>query len=146
LRDLVSYNEKHNERNGEENGDGSWGNSSWNSGAEGPTDDPEIEALRLRRQKSLFAVLFLSQGVPFMLAGDEFGRTKAGNNNTYCQDNALGWTDWAALSKNRELNLPIASPSCRIPPNFRGTKNSSSARLKTATNSLPCFLMNCAIR
>ncbi len=103
LRDLVSYQEKHNLENGEENQDGSWQNESWNTGAEGPTDDPEIEMLRHRRQKSFLATLFLAQGVPFLLAGDEFGRTKKGNNNTYCQDNETGWIDWSLLETNRDL-------------------------------------------
>jgi glycogen operon protein len=99
LYDLVSYNEKHNERNGEGNRDGNSANDSWNSGAEGPTNDPAIEALRERRAKNLFATLMLSQGVPMVLAGDEFLRTQQGNNNAWCQDNAIGWVDWKLLEK-----------------------------------------------
>jgi isoamylase len=95
LRDLVSYNDKHNEANGEDNQDGTEGNRSWNCGAEGDTDDPEINALRARQQRNLLATLLLSQGVPMLLGGDEFGRTQHGNNNAWCQDNELSWFDWA---------------------------------------------------
>jgi isoamylase len=94
LRDLVSYNDKHNEANGEENKDGESHNRSWNCGAEGPTDDPEIEALRARQQRNLLATLLLSQGVPMLVAGDEMGRTQGGNNNAYAQDNEISWLDW----------------------------------------------------
>src|SRR5690606_34201269 len=95
LRDLVSYNDKHNEMNGEENRDGHNANYSWNSGIEGPSDDEEINALRLRRQRNFLATLLLSQGTPMLLAGDEVGRTQGGNNNAYCQDNDINWIDWA---------------------------------------------------
>ncbi|HDR46723.1 MAG TPA: glycogen debranching enzyme GlgX [Geoalkalibacter subterraneus] len=94
LRDLVSYNEKHNEANGEDNQDGSDDNRSWNCGAEGPTDDPEIQKLRARQQRNFLATLLLSQGVPMLLGGDEMGRTQQGNNNAYCQDNEISWYDW----------------------------------------------------
>jgi glycogen operon protein len=94
LRDLVSYNEKHNEANGEDNNDGEAHNRSWNCGAEGPTDDPEVNSLRLRQQKNFLTTLLLSQGVPMLLHGDEMGRTQQGNNNVYCQDNELSWMDW----------------------------------------------------
>jgi glycogen operon protein len=94
LRDLVSYNGKHNEANGEDNRDGSDNNRSWNCGAEGPTDDPEVNALRERQQRNFLATLLLSQGVPMLLAGDEFGRTQGGNNNAYCQDNETSWLHW----------------------------------------------------
>ena len=94
LRDLVSYNEKHNEANGEENRDGHNNNLSWNCGVEGPSDDPEIKALRMRQTRNLLATLLFSQGVPMLLAGDEIGRTQGGNNNAYCQDNAISWVDW----------------------------------------------------
>jgi glycogen operon protein len=94
LRDLVSYNDKHNEANGEDNQDGHNDNLSWNCGVEGPTDDPTILALRERQQRNFLATLFLSQGVPMLLAGDEISRTQMGNNNTYCQDNELSWIDW----------------------------------------------------
>ena len=94
LRDLVSYNERHNEANGEGGNDGESHNRSWNSGVEGPTDDPAIRELRLRRAKNLMATLLFSQGVPMILHGDELGRTQGGNNNTYCQDNEISWVDW----------------------------------------------------
>jgi isoamylase len=94
LRDLVSYNEKHNEANGEDNRDGESDNRSWNCGVEGETDDPEVNALRKRQARNLLATLFLSQGVPMLLAGDEIGRTQRGNNNAYCQDNEISWLDW----------------------------------------------------
>jgi isoamylase len=94
LRDLVSYNEKHNMANGEDNRDGESHNRSWNCGVEGETDDPLVLQLRLRQQRNFLATLLLSQGVPMLLGGDEFGRTQQGNNNTYCQDNALAWMDW----------------------------------------------------
>ncbi|SDZ29187.1 glycogen debranching protein GlgX [Herbiconiux ginsengi] len=94
LRDLVSYNEKHNEDNGEDNNDGESHNRSWNSGAEGPTDDPKVLALRARQQRNFIATLLLSQGVPMLLHGDELGRTQQGNNNTYAQDSELTWIHW----------------------------------------------------
>ncbi|MBN2623586.1 MAG: glycogen debranching protein GlgX [Acidimicrobiales bacterium] len=95
LADLVSYNDKHNEANGEGNRDGESHNRSWNCGVEGPTDDAAILALRARQQRNLLATLFLSQGVPMLLSGDEVGRTQGGNNNAYCQDNETSWFDWA---------------------------------------------------
>ena len=94
LRDLVSYNEKHNEANGENSQDGTNDNESWNCGAEGPTDDREVLALRAQQQRNFLATLFLSQGVPMLLGGDEMGRTQQGNNNAYCQDNEMSWYDW----------------------------------------------------
>ncbi len=94
LRDLVSYNEKHNKANGEDNNDGESHNRSWNCGVEGPTDDPEINALRARQQRNFLTTLLLSQGVPMIAHGDELGRTQQGNNNVYCQDNELSWIDW----------------------------------------------------
>jgi glycogen operon protein len=94
LRDLVSYNEKHNEANGEHNKDGTDDNRAWNCGVEGPTDDPSVNALRARQQRNFLATLFLSQGVPMLLGGDEFGRTQGGNNNAWCQDNEISWFDW----------------------------------------------------
>ncbi|HWB79795.1 MAG TPA: glycogen debranching protein GlgX [Nannocystaceae bacterium] len=97
LRDLVSYNDKHNEANGEDNRDGESHNRSWNCGAEGDTDDAEVLALRARQQRNFLAVLFLSQGVPMLVAGDELGRTQRGNNNGYCQDNETSWIDWHAM-------------------------------------------------
>jgi glycogen operon protein len=94
LADLVSYNEKHNEANLEDNRDGRDDNRSWNCGVEGPTDDPEVGALRALQQRNLLATLLLSQGVPMILGGDERGRTQAGNNNAWCQDNETSWYDW----------------------------------------------------
>jgi isoamylase len=94
LNDLVSYNHKHNEANREENRDGADDNRSWNCGVEGPTEDPEVKALRSRQQRNFLTTLFLSQGVPMLVAGDEVGRTQHGNNNAYCQDNELSWFDW----------------------------------------------------
>lgn len=103
LYDLVSYNKKHNLINGEENKDGSNNEISWNSGEEGRTDNQKIEELRFRRIRTFAAILFLSQGVPMMVAGDEFGRTQLGNNNPYCQDNEISWVDWALTQKNKHL-------------------------------------------
>ncbi len=94
LQDLVSYNEKHNEQNGEDNRDGHADNVSWNHGHEGPTDDPDIVALRERQKRNMLGTLLLSQGTPMLLAGDEFGRTQHGNNNAYCQDNEISWVNW----------------------------------------------------
>ena len=95
LVDLVSYNDKHNEANGEDGRDGTDDNRSWNCGVEGPTDDPEILALRRQQARNFLATLFLSQGVPMLLGGDELGRTQRGNNNAYCQDSPVSWYDWA---------------------------------------------------
>ncbi len=104
LRDLVSYNRKHNEANGEGNRDGTDDNLSFNCGVEGESDDPAINALRLRVQKNHLATLFASLGVPMLLGGDEFGRTQRGNNNAYCQDNAISWLDWRLLDENEGLH------------------------------------------
>jgi isoamylase len=95
LRDLVSYDDKHNEANGESNRDGTSDNRSWNCGAEGPTDDPDVLALRERQSRAMLTTLLLSFGVPMLLGGDEMGRTQQGNNNAYCQDNEIAWVDWA---------------------------------------------------
>ena len=100
LNDLVSYNEKHNEANGEGSRDGESHNRSWNCGAEGPTEDPEVLRIRRRQQRNFLATMFLSQGVPMLLGGDEIGRTQRGNNNAYCQDNEVSWFDWAAADKD----------------------------------------------
>jgi isoamylase len=102
LHDLVGYNSKHNEANGEENRDGTDNNRSWNCGAEGPTDDPEINRLRAQQKRNFMATLLLSQGVPMLLAGDEIGRTQRGNNNAYCQDNEISWVDWTPENIDRE--------------------------------------------
>jgi isoamylase len=99
LEDLVSYNEKHNEANGEDNNDGENYNQSWNCGEEGPTDDPVIKALRKRQKRNFLTTLFLSQGVPMLVAGDEMGRTQKGNNNAYCQDNEISWLHWDEIDE-----------------------------------------------
>ena len=104
LADLVSYNEKHNEANGEGNADGENHNRSWNSGAEGPTDDPAINRLRWRQMRNFLTTLLTSQGVPMISHGDELGRTQQGNNNGYCQDNELTWVDWH-VDETREGHL-----------------------------------------
>jgi isoamylase len=105
LDDLVSYNDKHNEANGEDSQDGESHNRSWNCGEEGPTTAPEVVACREQQKRNFLATLFLSQGVPMLLGGDEMGRTQGGNNNAYCQDNEVSWVDWdrAALPENTAL-------------------------------------------
>ena len=119
LADLVSYNEKHNEQNGEDNQDGADDNRSWNCGAEGDTDDPEVLALRARQQRNFIATLLLSLGVPMLLGGDEFGRSQRGNNNAWCQDNELSWYDWESADSElleftrRAIALRQAEPVFR---------------------------------
>ncbi len=103
LRDLVTYNDKHNEANGEGNADGANDNRSWNCGVEGPSDDPEVCALRARQQRNLLMTTLLSQGVPMILGGDEIGRSQAGNNNTYCQDSPISWFAWDLDDEQRAL-------------------------------------------
>src|SRR5206468_3739854 len=103
LADQVSYNHKHNEANGEGNRDGQDENFSWNCGEEGPTDDPKILELRRRQAKNHMATLMLSQGVPMLLAGDEFLRTQKGNNNAWCQDNPVSWVDWRLAETNADF-------------------------------------------
>lgn len=126
MRDLVSYNEKHNEANGEDNKDGESHNRSWNCGVEGPTDDPDVLALRARQHRNLLTTLMLSQGVPMIVHGDELGRTQRGNNNAYAQDSELSWVHWdeadvelmeftAALSSLRKEH-----PTFRRPRYFNG--------------------------
>jgi len=100
LNDLVSYEHKHNEANGEDNRDGNDRTHSWNSGAEGPTQDPAVRGLRRQQKRNLLATLLMSQGVPMLLAGDEIGRTQRGNNNAYCQDNELSWIDWSGVDED----------------------------------------------
>ena len=100
LKDLVSYNEKHNEANGEESRDGESHNRSWNCGAEGTTEHPEVNKLRDRQKRNFLATLFLSQGIPMLLGGDEIGRSQNGNNNGYCQDNEISWFDWESADKD----------------------------------------------
>jgi len=99
LNDLVSYNEKHNEANGEDNNDGDSHNRSWNCGAEGPTDDKQVNELRSKQKRNFLSTMFLSQGVPMLVAGDEISRTQQGNNNGYCQDNDISWLNWASADK-----------------------------------------------
>ncbi len=103
LHDLVSYNSKHNEANGEDHRDGINEDLSWNCGAEGPTDDAGIVELREQQKRNFLATLFLSQGVPMLLAGDGMGRTQQGNNNAYCQDNEVSWFDWDLDERHRAL-------------------------------------------
>jgi glycogen operon protein len=103
LNDLVSYDRKHNEANGEDNRDGTDDNRSWNCGAEGPSDDPAIAGLRARQKRNFLVTLFLSQGVPMLLAGDEMGRTQGGNNNAYCQDSSVSWLDWGLAAVQQDL-------------------------------------------
>lgn len=103
LADLVSYNEKHNEANGEDNSDGESYNRSWNCGVEGPSDDPDILALRARQIRNIMATLLISQGTPMIAHGDEVGRTQQGNNNVYCQDSELSWMDWSLIDANADL-------------------------------------------
>jgi glycogen operon protein len=125
LHDLVSYNHKHNLENGENNNDGTNDNHSWNCGVEGETSDPKIRALRVRQMKNFMAVLFFSQGVPMLLAGDPFARTQKGNNNAYCQDNNLSWIDWALKQKNADL--------------FRFTKGMIQLRNQNSIFRQECF-------
>ena len=99
----MSYNERHNDDNGEGGNDGESNNRSWNSGAEGPTDDESILDLRLQRTKNMMATLLLSQGVPMILHGDELGRTQMGNNNVYCQDNEISWMNWEISPRQQEM-------------------------------------------
>jgi glycogen operon protein len=103
LNDLLSYNHKHNDVNGEENRDGTDAHWSWNCGVEGPTTDPPVQRLRQRQARNVMATLMLSQGVPMLLAGDEFLRTQRGNNNAWCQDNEISWVDWALADANKDF-------------------------------------------
>ena len=105
LQDLVSYNSKHNQANGEENHDGTENNRSWNCGAEGPSDNPEVNHLRTQQKRNFMATLLLSQGVPMLLAGDEVGHTQGGNNNAYCQDNEVSWLDWDPAHVDGEFRI-----------------------------------------
>jgi glycogen operon protein len=128
LADLVSYNEKHNEANLEENRDGENNNLSWNCGAEGPTDDPAVQALRARQARNFLTTLFLSQGVPMLSHGDELGRTQQGNNNAYCQDNEITWINWDLTDEQKSLleftsrviQLRLSQPVLRRRKYFQG--------------------------
>ncbi len=128
LHDLVSYNDKHNDANGEDGKDGDNHNLSWNGGAEGPTEDAAVNALRRRQKRNLLATLFLSQGVPMLCGGDEYGRTQQGNNNAYCQDNELSWFTWERTPEEeaqteftaRLIAFRRAHPIFRRPKFFQG--------------------------
>jgi len=131
LTDLVSYNEKHNEANGEKNHDGDNNNVSWNHGVEGPSDDPEINTLRERQRRNFLTTLLVSQGVPMLLGGDEFGRTQKGNNNAYCQDNELSWLNWEKRDEKQKalfeftrrlIQLRHQHPVFRRPKFFQGRR------------------------
>jgi len=131
LTDLVSYNEKHNEANGEKNHDGDNNNLSWNHGVEGPTKDPKINALRERQRRNFLTTLLISQGVPMLLGGDEFGRTQNGNNNAYCQDNEISWLNWEKRDEKqnalfqftrRLIELRHQHPVFRRPKFFQGRR------------------------
>jgi len=119
LNDLVSYNEKHNEANGEDNQDGENNNNSWNCGVEGPTDQEDIIALRNKQKRNLLTTLFLSQGVPMLVAGDEFGRTQHGNNNAYCQDNEISWINWEQADQELLQYTKSLLDFCKEHPTFR---------------------------
>ena len=119
LADLVSYNERHNEANSEAGADGHNHNLSWNCGVEGPTDDPQVRALRARQQRNFLATLLLSQGVPMLLAGDEVGRTQRGNNNAYCQDNEVSWFDWDPRRRAR-VAAGVRAPPAAVAPRAPG--------------------------
>ncbi|MGY1722456.1 glycogen debranching protein GlgX [Blastococcus sp. SYSU DS0533] len=126
LADLVTYEHKRNKANGEENRDGESHNRNWNCGVEGPTDDPEVTALRARQVRNMLATLLLSTGVPMLTAGDELGRTQGGNNNAYCQDNEVSWLDWAAADEDllafttRLVRLRRGAPVLRQEAFFEG--------------------------
>ncbi|MBB3104379.1 glycogen debranching protein GlgX [Azomonas macrocytogenes] len=117
MNDLVSYDHKHNEANDEANRDGTDNNLSWNHGEEGPTDDPEILALRLRQMRNFFATLLFSQGTPMIVAGDEFARTQRGNNNAYCQDSDIGWVNWE-FGHNGEFLMMFVRKLIRLRQRF----------------------------
>jgi isoamylase len=116
---LVSYNEKHNEANGEDNNDGETHNRSWNCGVEGPTDDPEVNALRAHQQRNFLATTLLSQGVPMISHGDELGRTQNGNNNGFCQDNEITWVHWDAMDDDLLQFTQVVSALRAAHPVFR---------------------------
>ena len=143
LRDLVSYDEKHNEANGEENRDGTDDNRSWNCGVEGPTDDPAINALRARQQRNFLATLLLSQGVPMLLGGDEWGRTQGGNNNAWCQDNEISWFDWERVRRGaarvHEAADRAAPRASGLPPDavLRRHRRAPPGRLVDAPRRAP---------
>ena len=168
LNDLVSYARKHNGANGEDNRDGLDENHSENNGIEGPTDDPQVEAMRLRQIKNMLTALLLSRGVPMLLGGDEFRRTQLGNNNAYCQDNAVSWYNWSLAERNAELvrfvrrliALRTAPPILRAetfysdadvdwfgpeggPPDWHGSDNRLGCVVRDS-NAFLCLLFNAA--
>ena len=138
LHNLVSYDHKHNEANGEDNRDGSDDNRSWNCGTEGPTRRRTVVALRERQKRNLLTTLFLSQGVPMLLAGDEMGRTQQGDNNAYCQDNEVSWVHWqgagAALTASRPASRPRSAAQSKKP----GTAPILSACSFSSGRTIPC--------
>lgn len=113
LNDLVSFNDKHNATNGEDNRDGTWDNRSWNCGAEGPSADPSVEALRARQVRNMLTLTLLSIGMPMIQMGDEVRRTQAGNNNAYCQDNEANWFDWSLVERHKDLHQFVATLNAR---------------------------------
>ena len=140
LRDLVSYDDKHNDANYEGNDGGTDDNRSWNSGAEGPTDDPAVNERRDRRQRSMLATLLLSQGVPMLLGGDEMSRTQEGNNNTWCIDDELTWFDWGLVERERRparlhppadqaARRPSGAAPRRLPDRRRTARLGAAGRL-----------------
>jgi len=131
LNDLVSYNQKHNEENGEDNRDGTDDNRSWNCGAEGATDDPEVEKLRNRQVKNFLTVTILSLGVPMILMGDEVRRTQRGNNNAYCQDNEISWFDWTLVAKHADVHRFVTLLNAR-----RLLRDEEHERLRMSLNQL----------
>ena len=141
LTDLVTYERKHNEANGEGNRDGHGDNHSCNHGIEGPSEDPDVRASRIRTRRNLLATLLLSQGTPMMLAGDEVGSSQSGNNNAYCQDNPIAWIDWHARAADREferfaqalLALRAAEPVLRRERFLHGRVSSPTSGLPDAS-------------
>ena len=132
LNDLVSYDEKHNAENGEGNRDGTDDNRSWNCGVEGETDDPNIDKLRNRQVKNLLTATLISLGTPMILMGDEVRRTQRGNNNAYCQDNAISWFDWSLLEKHADVHrfvALLASQRAQWPPDAEFNRRKSLSQL-----------------
>jgi glycogen operon protein len=139
LADLVSYNDRHNEANGEDNRDGHPSNFSYNHGVEGPTDNPDIQQMRLRQRRNMLASVLLAQGTPMLLAGDEFGRSQGGNNNAYCQDNEINWLDWKDISEEEQefmdfvrrlINLRQEHPVLRRTRFLHGLQVSKTSELR----------------
>ena len=140
LADLVSYDAKHNEANLQNNSDGTDDNDSWNCGAEGPTDDPAVLALRARQKRNLIVTLLVSQGVPMLLGGDELSRTQQGNNNAYCQDNALTWFDWALDGEGEaflSLRAQRAGAAGGRAPSSGGARSSRAGRSAATSRTSP---------